>query len=424
MNPIVIIGSGHAGLTLARELRAKSSDVPLVVLSKEEICAYYKPNLSKALSMGKTPAQLIMKDASVLTKELNAKLIGRVEVQTIDHKARRVRYRTEQGEIHQLDYQALVLATGASPIQLPVEKSSSVPFLAINNVNDYRTFRNAIEGKKRVLIIGAGFVGCELASDLSGAGYEVQVVDKGQWPLQRAIPEVIGSTIKKAMAENGVQWHFGKTVEAAHWAGINQQTRAGKPVEVTLSDGTVLETDIIISAVGLKAETKLAIDAGLSVGQGIVIDSFSQTSQEHIYALGDCVQYEGSTMPFIAPATQSAKALAQTLTGTPTAFALPAMAVAVKISACPTVMWPSVKSRGVWEVQGAGMDLEAHFMDEHGSIIGFALTGACIAQKNVLSKRCLDEAARKNEAQSAEVTTNNLNLPNYRESIVAKTAML
>lgn len=424
MNPIVIIGSGHAGLTLAREIRAKSSDVPLVVLSKEEICAYYKPNLSKALSMGKTLTQLVMKDASVLTQELAAKMIGRVEVLNIDHQAKRVNYRTEQGEIHLLGYQDLVLATGACPIQLPVEKSSSVPFFAINNLNDYRTFREALEGKKKVLIIGAGFVGCELASDLSGDGYDVQVVDKGQWPLQRAIPEVIGSAIKKTMSENGVHWHFGKTVEAAYWAVSRENTSSGKHIAATLSDGSVIETDIIISAVGLKADTRLATDAGLNVGQGIVVDGYLQTSREHIYALGDCVQYEGSTSPFIAPATQGAKVLANTLTGTPTEFSLPAMAVAVKISACPTVMWPSLKSRGVWEVQGAGMDLEAHFKDEYGRIIGFALTGACISQKNALSKRCLDESGQKDVAQSQNNATNHVNLSTYSEPVVVKTAML
>lgn len=386
MNPIIIIGSGHAGLNVAREVRSNSADVPLVILSKEAITAYYKPNLSKALSMGKSAEQLVMKTEDILAEELAAELISRVEVINIDPQKKVVSYRNLQGEIRQKTYQTLVLATGANPIQLPVEKFSSVPFLAVNNLDDYRVFRQTIKSKKRVLIIGAGFVGCELASDLSTQGYQVAVIDKGQWPLQRAIPEVMGSTIRKAMTETGVEWHFGKTVEAAQLSSLG----CADATMVTLSDGSVIKTDVIVSAVGLRPNTRLASHAGLDTGQGIVVNEYLQTSSADIYALGDCIQYQGVPFPFIAPATQAAKALAKTITGQLTPFAMPSLAVAVKITVCPTVIFPSAKTKGVWEVQGMGMDLEAHLIDELGAISGFALMGNCIAKKTELARQCLD----------------------------------
>jgi rubredoxin-NAD+ reductase len=270
---------------------------------------------------------------------------------------------------------------------LPIERLSVVPFISVNNMEDYQHFRQTIEGKRRVAIVGAGFVGCELACDLKIKGYEVDVIDKGQWPLQQVIPEVMGSAIRRAMADAGVNWHFGTTIESASHSGFNAPQDA--QIRIRLSNGTLLETDVILSAVGLRPEISLAVSAGIETGQGIIVDEFLRTSVTDIYAVGDCVQYAGTALPFMAPATQGAKALGKTLTGKPTALLMPSLAVTVKIPPCPTVIWPSVKSKGVWEVQGAGLDLEAHLLDEHGNISGFALTGSCVGRKNELTRACM-----------------------------------
>lgn len=382
MNPIVIIGSGHAGLNVAREIRANIPETPMVILSKESICAYYKPNLSKALSMGKSADQLVMKTEEKLSADLNAELVSQVEASSIDASAKLIRYHDRQGVIHQINYHALVLATGASPIRLPIEKQTDAPFFHVNDLEDYKQFRDAIVDKKRVLIIGAGFVGCELASDLNSQDYEVAIIDKGQWPLQRVIPEMMGSAIKHAMTEKGTTWHFGVVLESV--------IKENGSIRATLSDGTTLETDIIISAVGLKANTALAEQAGLDTGRGIIIDSSYRTSDSSIFALGDCVQIQGNLMPFIAPATHAAKSIGKTLSRAPTSVAMPSLAVAVKIAACATVICPSLNGKGVWEIQGAGRDLEAHQLDKNGEICGFALTGERVSRKNELAKQIND----------------------------------
>ena len=386
---IVIIGAGHAGLTLAREIRANSKTTEITIISRDVIRGYYKPNLSKALSMNKTPDQLIMKSAETIAQDLNAKLLSNVTVVDIDSERKEVRglfndngNDSEESRIMTIPYHSLVLATGASPIQLPIERDSRTELLSINNLEDYEVFRRGVEQKKKVLIIGAGFVGCELASDLISNGYDVDMVDLCEWPLQRSMPEVMGTEIKKAMTEQGVKWHLGKTLTSV-------TTNQHKVKVACLSDGTEIQTDAIVSAVGLVPNTRLASEAGVIVQRGIEVDGLSQTNQADIYALGDCVEYKGVTLPFIMPATYAAKALAKTLTGTETTLALPVLPVAVKISACSTVVCPSLDKKGIWEVQGAGMNLEAHFINEEGFMSGFALTGQCITRKNQLVAECL-----------------------------------
>lgn len=387
MSHIVIIGSGHAGLTLAREIRLQDADCKITLLSKESICAYYKPNLSKALSSGKTADQLVMKTAATLSAELNVDCISLVEVIDINAEKQECHYQSIEALsssnkiITTLHYDKLVLAMGASPIKLPSSIVKTDKVLHINNLDDYRLFRQELAGKKSVAIIGAGYIGCELASDLSSQGIKVSVIDRGAWPLSRAVPEALGSVIQDAMtAQQDISWFLGKTLDSIE--EINNKFM------VKLSSETLLEVDMIISAIGLKANTDLAKQLGAKTSLGIQVDAFSQTSIKNVYALGDCAEYQEKLLPFIAPITLAAKCLAKTLTGEISKLTLPANAVPVKISACPTVICPSSDSRGIWEVQGSGSDLEAHFLNEFGELTGFALTGSATSRKAELLKTC------------------------------------
>ncbi len=380
MKPVVIVGSGQAGLSVAREIRTHSHTVPVVLLSKESICAYYKPNLSKALSLGKSVESLRMKSQEQLQEELHIQMVGQAEVTEIKPTARTLSYVDNAGVTQELAYQALVLATGASAITLPISSDIAPPLFTINSLDEYGQFRQQLGPQDRVLIIGAGFVGTELASDLNASGHAVTVVDTAQWPLNRVIPDTLGSTIRREMTEAGVQWRFGLSVE--HLCTEDDCHIA------TLSDGSRIHCDLVVSAVGLRPNLQLAEQTGIECDKGILVDTFSETSVPGIYALGDCAQYDSGLLPFIAPITQAAKALGKTLAGLPTQLAFPPLAVPVKIAACPTVISPPVSGKGVWEVKGTGSDLEAHFVDAQGNLLGFALTGQAVSQKSELAKRC------------------------------------
>lgn len=384
LKPVVIVGAGHAGLTLAREVRGNCKNTPITIIDHEVIKSYYKPNLSKALSLKKTPDQLVIKNAETLATDLDAKLLSQTFITDIDTEKNLISYR--KPDIHtnevKLSYQSLVLATGASTIKLPSTCNSGADILSINDLSDYESFRLNIKHKERVLIVGAGFVGCELASDLITNGYAVDIVDLGEWPLQRSIPEVMGAELKKALMEQGVRWHLGATLESI--TGKDQEDKI-----IRLSNGLMIHTDVVVSAIGLVPNTGMAKFAGLKTGRGIVVNSNSQTSQKDVYALGDCVEYHDNLLPFIAPATYAAKALAKTLTGNKTSLSLPALPVAVKISACPMIICPSRDKKGVWQVQGTGKDLEARFINKDGTMSGFALTGRCVANKSQLTSQCV-----------------------------------
>jgi len=372
MNPIIIIGSGHAGLTLARELRARDKRQSITIVSQEPIEAYYKPNLSKALTLNKSAKDLVMKNRATLEQDLSAELLENTSVAEINCDQKRIQCIAKVNDSNEvkafeLAYDKLVIATGATPISLPIKDAKEFT-LTINNLQDYKVFREQIKQAKRIVIIGAGFVGSELASDLSNNGYQVDVVDRSSWPLQQVMPQIMGSQVEQAITEQGATWHFETTVEEI--TKNKQGTLA-----VYLANGKIIETDRVISAVGLKPNIDLAQTAGLKTSNGIVIDSYSQTSADDVFAIGDCVEYNGKPLPFIAPATLAAKTLAKTLSGDKTLLKIPPQPVAVKINKCPTLICPANGETGDWKVSGENQDIEAEYVNERNETLGFALSG-------------------------------------------------
>lgn len=366
--PITIIGSGHAGITLARELRKLSATLPIRVLSRDDGHYYYKPDLSKAFAAGKDAEALIKNRGEQLVEQLNIELRARAVVTRIDPPRRQVWLGDES-----LEYSKLILATGAEPIRLPLTGSAAGEVLAVNDREDYARFRTAVQDRKRVLIIGAGLIGCEFANDLAAHGHSVQVVDLAAWPLPRLLPEPQGRALQAALSGLGVQWHL--------QTSISSLDHDGDAIAVSLSNGTQVQADVVLSAVGLRPATQLAVAAGLGSRAGVVVDDYLQTQDADIYALGDCVEINGRVLPYILPIANAARALAATLTGTPTKARFPAMPVIVKTPACPTLVNPPPAVEGAWEVSGTAPDLEAVFKSADGTPLGFALTGAATSKR-------------------------------------------
>ena len=155
---------------------------------------------------------------------------------------------------------------------------------------------------------------------------------------------------------------------------------------LTLTDGSTLEADLVLSAIGLRPRVALAKAAGLTVNRGVVADRWLATSAPHVYALGDCAEVEGHSLPFVMPIMQQARALGATLAGTPTALKYPAMPVIVKTPACPTVVCPPpLEAVGAWSVQAADDALEARFEGAGGKLLGFALMGAATAKRQAFA---------------------------------------
>ncbi|MDP1935417.1 MAG: FAD-dependent oxidoreductase [Nitrosomonas sp.] len=373
-NPVIIVGSGLAGYAVARELRKLNAEIPIVMISADHGGFYSKPMLSNALSTGKTPESILNGDAVQMASQLKITIRSHCRVTAIDQPGCAVIL--VGGE--KIFYDQLVLALGADQVSLTLSGDGVAKILTVNDLDDYKKFRDALAGKKRVSIIGAGLIGCEFANDLATTGYHVDVIDISAQPLGRLLPSEGGSFIRQKLEESGVVFHLNASTQSI------DQVR--ERLCITFANDASIETDIVLSAVGLRPRTQLAAAAGIPVNRGILVNRLLQTQFSNIYALGDCAEVEGKVLPFVMPITHAARALAATLSGNPTPVLYPAMPVIVKTPACSTVVSPPDFSiQGEWHVDADKDGVKALYRDETGNLLGYALLGAATKEKNNLT---------------------------------------
>ncbi len=372
--PLVVVGSGLAGYAVAREFRKLDKETPLVVLSRDHGGYYSKPMLSNALAGQKTAASLLMKSAEKMAVELNADVRGGVSVEHIDTASRQLTL--AGGEV--LPYRDLVLALGADPIRLPLGGDAADSVYSVNDLDDYARFSLALEGAKSVAILGAGLIGCEFANDLLHRGIAPTVLDLADGPLSRLLPRQASDWLRTRLESAGVVFRFG--------AAASRVDHDSNGLTVTLSDGSSLPTDRVLSAVGLRPRVALAHGAGIAVGRGISVDRLLASSAAHVWAVGDCAEVLGLNLPYVMPLMQQSRALAATLCGQPTPVAYPAMPVMVKTPACPTIVCPPQPgATGNWEVEATADACEARFVGADGGLLGFALLGAATVKKQAMA---------------------------------------
>lgn len=373
---MVILGSGLGGYTIAREFRKLDRQTPVMVITADGGEVYSKPMLSAALAQGKTAATLAQKSAAEFAAELAITVLARHRVLGIDRDKNRLRVTDATGPEIAIPYDTLVLAIGADPRPYSVPGSDRVTVHSVNDLDDYAGWRDRLEGGvKRVLLIGAGLIGCEFADDLTAGGHSVTVVDPFGWALGRLLPETLGRDLEAALTQAGATFRLGRSVARL------------EPGQAILDDGSTIGFDLALSAIGLLPRIALAKAAGLAVDRGIVVDRFLASSDPDIYALGDCAQTEAGPLPFVLPLMAEARALAATLAGTPTKLVLPALPVVVKTPSLPLAVCPPPPgAAGEWVVSGTGRDRKALFQDGDGRKLGFALSGAATAERQSLAK--------------------------------------
>ena len=373
MHPIVIIGSGLAGYNTAKELRKLDAAVPLVIIAADSSPFYSKPMLSNAIASKKTPAAIALSTPAQMAEQLKGTVRANTRIDAIDTAAHTLKIGDET-----LHYSKLVLALGADQIRLPINGSGAADIQTVNDLDDYARFRNALEGKKRVAIIGAGLIGCEFANDLAAGGYTVDIIDIAQQALARLLPPEGGAMLKDKLAALGVHWHLGTSVQS-----VDSDNGA---YTLTLVGGATLQADLVLSAVGLKPRTALAAAAGIKINRGIVANRNLATSAPDVYTLGDCAEIEGLVMPYVMPIMHASRALAQTLAGKPTAVSFPAMPVMVKTPAGPTIIAPpAVGATGSWQVEATADGVKSLFNSAEGKLLGFALNGTATAERAKLA---------------------------------------
>ena len=371
---IIIIGSGLAGYTVIREIRKLDKLAPITLVTREPGYFYSKPMLSTAFANKKSIEQLISNPSDSMAAQLDITILGETTVQAIDPLLQIIS--TSNGV---LPYGKLVMAMGADQIRLPLEGSAVAEILTVNDLEDYAKFRQAIAGKKRVAILGAGLIGCEFANDLVLGSYEVDVIDLAPQALGRLLPETAALLLQSKLSDAGVRWHFETTVQSID--------RSGGELKITLTNGNVIATDAVLSAVGLRPRLDLAKAAGIATGLGIQVNRQLETSSKNIYSIGDCAEVDGLVLPYVMPIMQAARALAPSLLGQEATLTYPAMPVMVKTPALPTIASPPAKtSQGNWKINQIEGGLDARFESADGKLLGFVLLGAATAQRGALTK--------------------------------------
>ncbi|MBK6299344.1 MAG: FAD-dependent oxidoreductase [Sphingomonadales bacterium] len=375
---IVVVGSGLAGFGVWRELRRPSPEARLTLVTLEAGHFYSKPALSTALAKGKTAETLVTSHAEKMIAQLKLDArIGR-EAESIDRTGKALC--TTGGPI---PYDALVLATGALPFRPPLEGNAAHRAISVNQLDHYDRFRKELPDGARVLIMGSGLVGTEFANDLVTTGYKPLVVDMLPLPLGQLVPLPVGEKVRDALAAEGVRWHLGRKILAINYA------EPGPGYVATLDDGTSIMADLVLSAVGLRPNVALAKEAGLDVGIGIKVNEHGQTSDPHIYAIGDCAEYLHGPSAYVTPIMAAARGIAPTALGTPTEIRFPPLSVQVKTTLFPiNLLPPSRATTGEWRLQEDDTDgLKYVFVDTDNIVRGYVLTQEKCEQRMDMDKK-------------------------------------
>ncbi|MHA5056586.1 NAD(P)/FAD-dependent oxidoreductase [Acinetobacter schindleri] len=386
MHPIVIIGSGMAGYAVAREFRKLNPDHELVMICADDATNYAKPTLSNALVGKKAPENIALGDATKMAAQLNMRIETHTWVKAIDATAHELTVVKDQSEQKQA-YSKLVLAVGAQPIRLAIAGDGSDDIHVVNNLNDYKAFRASLEKRedKRVVILGAGLIGCEFANDLQHTDHQVTVIDLAPQPLARLLPSHVADVFQQNLEETGINFVLGTTVEKV------SKVKNGDYL-VTLANGQSVVADVVLSAVGLQPNASVAKESGVQIGRGILTNSQLETNLADIFAVGDCAEVNGTLLPYVMPIMQQARALAKTLNGETTAVHYPAMPVAVKTPAAPLTVLPAPANVDVtWDTEEFEDGMIAKATDTEGTLRGFVLLGATAAkQRLTLTKQVPD----------------------------------
>ena len=374
-SPVVIIGTGLAGYNLAREFRKLDSETPLLLITADDGRSYSKPMLSTGFAKQKGADELCMAEPGAMAEQLNAEIRSHTRISGIDPGHKRLWIGEEA-----VAYRDLVLAWGAQTVQVPVEGDGGQHIFPINDLEDYARFRAAAVDKRRVLVLGAGLIGCEFANDLTLGGYQCDVVAPCEQLMPTLLHPAAAHAVQAGLEQLGVRFHLGPV--------LTRLQRVDEGVQAQLSDGSVIACDLVVSAVGLRPRTDLAAAAGLLVNRGVVVDRQLRTSHANIFALGDCAEVDGLNLLYVMPLMTCARALAQTLAGNPTGVNYGPMPVTVKTPACPLVVSPPPLGReGTWRIEGQGNDLKVLCHSAEGELLGYALTGTAVMEKLALNRQ-------------------------------------
>ena len=309
---IVIIGAGHAGGTLAAQLRQNGHKGPITLLGDEPIPPYHRPPLSKAWLKGEADADSLALKPLTFYADNDIEFRPNTRASKLDRSARKVSLAGGA----ELDYDVLVLATGARPIALPVPGAHLDGVMFLRTADDAEKLKAHVGPGKRLGVVGGGYIGLEVAASGRGLGAEVVVLEREPRLLARVAYEVLSTFFRGYHEKHGVKFEL--NAQVVGFEGANGHING-----VTLADGRVIPCDAAVVGVGAHPNDELAAEAGLEIARGVVVDLEARTSDPAIFAIGDVahrpmpIYGRMFRMESVPNALEQAKQAAAAITGRP-----------------------------------------------------------------------------------------------------------
>jgi apoptosis-inducing factor 3 len=309
---VVIVGAGAAGNAAAERLRREGYDGPVTLIGADQFLPYDRPNLSKDYLAGTAPEEWIPLRSADFYREQKIDTRTNTSVTAIEAKTKQVTL--SDGDV--LSYGVLLLATGAAPVRLSIPGDDLPHVCYLRTLTDSRHIIEKAKHAKRAVVIGASFIGLEVAASLRERKLEVAVVGKESLPLEKILGPELGRLIRETHEAHGVKFHLGRTPVVI------------KERHVRLDDGTLLDCDLVVVGIGVRPNTGLAEKAGIATDNGILVNEFLETSVPGIFAAGDIARWPDPRVGRIrvehwVVAERQGQAAARNMLGARQRFAVP-----------------------------------------------------------------------------------------------------
>lgn len=277
-NQYVIIGGGIAALSAAENIRQRDTTCSIIMITEEGYRPYYRPMLSDLLSEDLSDDRLYIHDAAWY-EENNIKLITNCRITSIDISAKKV----VAEDNNEFTYNKLIIATGARSNIPPIPGADKQGVYSLRTLADALEIKEAFKNAKKAVVVGGGVLGLEAVWEMVSLGMEVSVVEFSDRIMPRQLDVDFSNRLQELMESKGVKLHLGVSTEE-----IIGDVNAGG---VRLNNGTIIQADLVLLSTGVKPNVELAVQAGLDVKQGIVVDEKMRTSVPDVLAIGDVAQF-------------------------------------------------------------------------------------------------------------------------------------
>lgn len=303
MYDYLIIGNGIAGLKAAESIRKKDDNASIVIISKAADYTYWRTKLSELICKDFTNDDILVKKLDWYEKNnIEVKLQNEVDKLDLENKKAILK----NGD--QIEYGKALIATGSHPLVPPIKNIDTEGVFAIRTVDDLNSFKKHINENKKVIIIGGGLLGLEAAFSIKNSGCEVLVIETFDYILGKQLDNELSLKLEKELNEAGIETSTGKNTSEI-------LEKDGKVCGIKLDDGTEIEGGTILVQTGVRNDLDVAINSGLKTERGIIVDETLKTSDENVYAAGDCMQLGQATIGLWTASMEMGQIAGSNMTG-------------------------------------------------------------------------------------------------------------